>query len=130
MSACPYANPIKPGAGRRKHQYRGETVCAECADLFAAAQRDRYHRHRGPDPTRWDAAPVKAIIERRLLGWDPTDDLRPTIKSYGPGVVKAISRGHFGLDAADRIAMRLGFHPSELWDTWDVDVADGEMAAA
>ena len=130
MSACPYANPIKPDAGRRKHQYRGETVCAECADLFAAAQRDRYHRHRGPDPTQWDAAPVKAIIERRLLGWDPTDDLRPTIKSYGPDVVKAISRGHFGLDGADRIAMRLGFHPSEIWDTWGADVADGEMAAA
>jgi lambda repressor-like predicted transcriptional regulator len=75
---------------------------------------------RGAVGARWfDAKPARAAIERRAADRDVgTRELAIDLGLDRRTVQRLLLRDRLRSDTADRIAVALGKHPSELWPEW------------
>jgi lambda repressor-like predicted transcriptional regulator len=64
-------------------------------------------------------APIRQILQRRAtdLGLSLTD-LADIIRLPRRTLTRLLSRSHIRWDTADRTAIALGHHPSEIWPNW------------
>ncbi len=68
------------------------------------------------------AAPARRLVARVVADCDGKLTAASLALGVGPSTLhRLLSRDRLRFDAADRIAVTLGRHPSELWPEWFAD---------
>ena len=71
------------------------------------------------------AGPAQKLILRRaeLLNLSLTD-LADILRLPRRTLVRLLSQPRLRWDTADRVAVALGYHPSEIWPTWNPKIEE------
>lgn len=78
----------------------------------------------GMAPMYLPAQPAQAALRRLLRGGDDLSALADVLRLDRSTLHRLLCRDRLRYDAADRIAVALGRHPSELWPEWFADRPD------
>ncbi len=73
---------------------------------------------RKPTPTYVPSQPAQAVVLQRLGDDVDLSTLAEVLRVDRSTLYRLLGRDRLRFDAADRIAVALGRHPSELWPEW------------